>query len=288
MKEDKDAGVAFDGESIRIIVSPSDFAKNNLFYVIETGYIDGELFSGGGHDNLDSFLLLYVCDGEVILDYDNIKYLIKKNSMFVIDCNKHHKLYTHNNKAMWALYLYFNGIQTAGYYDLISKSGITVFEIENKKTIMSLLWQIVSLNQKKAGYAELLTSLNITRILTDVCMFCSNDAIHEAEYPDCVNYTYDYIAKNYNKKITLSMLSELFFVNKYHLSREFKRCAGITINEHLTTIRINKARALLRYSNKSVEEIAIETGFCNATHFIRVFRKNEQVTPLFYRNQWTI
>lgn len=61
---------------------------------------------------------------------------------------------------------------------------------------------------------------------------------------------------------------------------------GITIGNDLTSKRISHAKSMLRFSNDSVENIALDCGFQNAGYFIKVFKKSENMTPLEYRKKW--
>ena len=68
------------------------------------------------------------------------------------------------------------------------------------------------------------------------------------------------------------------------MSREYKKRYGITIIQYLTSLRVSKAKLDLRFTNMSIEEIAVECGFSNASYFGKIFRKYESMTPSEYRN----
>ncbi len=70
------------------------------------------------------------------------------------------------------------------------------------------------------------------------------------------------------------------------LSREFKKYTGTTIHELLLDVRINYATELLKYSDKTVNEITFACGMNHVSHFIRQFQKRTGLTPLAYRQQW--
>ncbi len=276
-------------EIIKAVSAPSVFARETLLYVEETGYIKNGTEAQPADGRPKGYLLLYVIAEEGRLEYQGQCYRLKPHDVIFIDCAKRHR-YAPAPGAGWeVIYLRFSGSAAPGYEKYITDhTSCPVFSIDNQKTVQSLFWQIHSLHSKQADYSELLISMNIIRILTEICMFHLSAPVQAAQYPDVVNYVFHHLNTFYMEKITLDMLAEKFFVNKHYLMREFKRCAGKSIMEYLTEVRLSKAKNLLRYSSKSIEEIAAETGFCHATHFIRTFRRVEQVTPLFYRKQWTI
>lgn len=274
-------------ESIRLSISPSQIAKSTFLYALETGYLEMDNSYSVCLENSNSFLLLLVLDGEGKLIYEDKEYQLNNDDLVLIDCKKYHKYYTINKYGWVILYLYFNGNSACNYYNLISRDMVPIFKVENLKVIASLLWQIVTLHRKYNIHAEHLTSLHITRILTEICMFRDNEAVFDAEFPVFINEVFHHIYHFYHEKITLDLLSQLYQVSKFHLAREFKRCSGTTIKDYLATIRINKAKLLLRYSNESIADIAEKVGFNCSSHFIKHFHKREHTTPLYYRKQWT-
>ena len=54
--------------------------------------------------------------------------------------------------------------------------------------------------------------------------------------------------------------------------------------EYLTTLRLAKARELLMSTQKSILEIAVETGFGNSSYFGKLFKQQHHMTPKQYRS----
>lgn len=72
-------------------------------------------------------------------------------------------------------------------------------------------------------------------------------------------------------------------MNPAYLSRYFKEKTGENFVDYCKTVKLEKARQLLRETNMKIYEIANELGHTNAQHFGTVFRENEGMTPLEYR-----
>lgn len=62
-------------------------------------------------------------------------------------------------------------------------------------------------------------------------------------------------------------------VSAGHLSRQFHHATGLTFREYLTQVRIERAKALLSETGRSITEIAYASGFQSLSQFHRVFRK---------------
>lgn len=61
-------------------------------------------------------------------------------------------------------------------------------------------------------------------------------------------------------------------VSVRQLERLFARHLGVTIDQHYVSLRLAKARALLRQTGLPVVQIGAECGFSNASHFAKVYR----------------
>ena len=96
----------------------------------------------------------------------------------------------------------------------------------------------------------------------------------------------EYLDSHFDEKITLDDLSSHFFINKYYLSKTFKEQYGMSINAYLLNVRITKAKQLLRFTDKTVEEIGFECGLGAAHYFSSKFKEVEGVPPSVYREQW--
>ena len=93
----------------------------------------------------------------------------------------------------------------------------------------------------------------------------------------------DYMNTHYGENISLSLLSEKFFVSKSSLLYIFKRDLKCTPMNFLLNLRIMNAKKLLTTSDKSVAEISRICGFSSPNYFGDIFKLKEQLTPMQYR-----
>ena len=108
----------------------------------------------------------------------------------------------------------------------------------------------------------------------------SADACTDARMIEIMNY----VQANYID-ITLDDLAEKFFLSKPYLSKYIKEKSGMTFGDLVKKIRMKKAKALLKSSNMTVENIAMSVGYQNVEHFNRQFKKAYDMTPMQFRNQ---
>ena len=96
----------------------------------------------------------------------------------------------------------------------------------------------------------------------------------------------DYIYSHIKERITVAMLAEYTGLSESYLSRVFKQNLGISISDYIREKKIEKATHLLRYSDKSIIDIANYLSFSSQSHFIQTFENFTGMTPKKYRNKY--
>jgi two-component system response regulator YesN len=85
--------------------------------------------------------------------------------------------------------------------------------------------------------------------------------------------------------LSMQTLCKDLYISTSYLSANLKRYHDKTFVEHLTDIRIRKAKELLRTTNLKTYEIAEKTGYRDAHYFSLSFRKVASCTPTEFRNR---
>lgn len=92
-----------------------------------------------------------------------------------------------------------------------------------------------------------------------------------------------YIQQHYAEHLTLDDLCRCAGLSKSSLLRTFSKAYGITPYRYLETVRINQAKALLE-QGVAPAEAALQTGFCDQSHFTNYFTSFIGVAPGVYRD----
>ena len=95
----------------------------------------------------------------------------------------------------------------------------------------------------------------------------------------------DYIDAHLGQEITLAELAELVDISQFHFGRLFKRSLGLSPYQYLLQQRVERAKTLLKCTDKPIVEIALECGFNSHSHLGRKFRQLTGITPKTYRTQ---
>ena len=139
------------------------------------------------------------------------------------------------------------------------------------------------------GASVVIGSYNQNRELLVLLM---NESWHPAEHPDRARKKQNllpvrnYLEVHYTEKIVLDELADRFFISKFHLSRVFKEQFGVSIHAYVRNLRITKAKQMLRFTDKKLEDIGYRCGLGAPHYFSRIFRQVEGITPSEFREKW--
>lgn len=95
----------------------------------------------------------------------------------------------------------------------------------------------------------------------------------------------EYMTQHYHENLTLERLSALVHVSPVYLSRLFLKETGHTFIASLTRCRVEQAKRLLRETDLCAYEVGDRVGYGNSKYFLRVFKRQEGVTPGEFRER---
>ncbi len=104
---------------------------------------------------------------------------------------------------------------------------------------------------------------------------------------DRINKVFGYVSDHFGDMIKLSDVASLGHMTETSFSRFFKQITGEPFTDYLNNTRISHACVLLAgRSDRSISEIATESGFRSSTHFNRMFLLKKGCTPSYFRQQY--
>lgn len=92
-----------------------------------------------------------------------------------------------------------------------------------------------------------------------------------------------YLNTHFHEPLSLERLSREYFLSKATLCGKFRRVMHCSIMEYVAGLRLTKAKQLLRYSDKRIEEISEECGYSSPNYFGLIFKKEVGLSPLNFR-----
>ena len=275
--------------SDRILYTPSSFARSSLVHLQEIGSLKALKEHTSSRSNLQSYLFFVVTKGSGVLTYENKEYRLSEGTCAFINCQKPYS-HTTDPENLWSLrWCHFYGPNLPLIYEkYMERGGKPAFRPEDTASFLRVLDALYSF----ASGSDYIRDMRINEELNRLCTLLMAESWHledAAALPNkkaSVIPVKEYLDQHYGEKITLDSLSHQFFINKYYLTRVFKEQFGQSITAYLQSVRITHAKQMLRFSEKSIEQIGLECGMGALHYFSRVFKDVEGVPPSVYRSQW--
>lgn len=274
--------------SNRILYTPSKFARESLIYLQEVGELTALDAHTSKRNNLDSYLCFYVVTGNGKLTYARKEYGMYTGDCAFINCSRE---YSHKTdiKDLWTLrWVHFYGSAVPAIFEKYrERGGRPVFHAVTSDAIKETLVEILAVAASNDYIRDMRINEKLSILLTKIMeeSWHPEDISQSSKHNDLAAVK-GYLDDNYCNRITLEQLAAKFYINIYYLTCTFKEQFGIMINSYIATKRITVAKRLLRFSDKSIEEIATECGFEDYRYFGRIFKKMEGCTPSTYKKKW--
>ena len=272
--------------SNRVLYTASTFARSSLLHLQEIGELTALAPHTSSRSNLSSYLFFTVVSGSGELVYEGRTFPLTAGDCVFIDC---HKPYSHTTDVdLWTLkWIHFYGPTMANIYGKYQERGGRPTFTPESDTFSSLWSSLFSLSTVQDYMRDMRINAELGNLLTLLMVesWHPEDAL-SASKKASVGDVKEYLDTHYTEHITLNDLATHFYINKYYLTRVFKEQFGMSITAYLHSVRITHAKQLLRFTDKTVEEIGLECGIGQLNYFGRVFKEVEGVPPSVYREQW--
>lgn len=278
-------------QSSRILYTPSPFARSSLLHLQEVGVLTATKPHTSKREKLRSYLCFMVEDGDGELVYEGKRFDLKAGDVVFIDC---WKAYSHTTgetegEKLWSLrWCHFYGpSMPAIYAKYCERGGQTVIRAADVSRYASLFSDIYTL----ASSSDYIRDMRINGKLNDLLTLLMEASWHRETFFKAtkkmeISRVKSFLDEHYNEKLSLESVAGYFFIDKYYLARLFKEQYGVTLVTYLQQVRITHAKRMLRFTDKSIEEIGLECGIGELSYFSRVFKKLEGVSPGEFRRLW--
>ena len=274
----------------------NDLKKNldiNYFFTIGSVENTYNLVQRSYHRALELQQYAITLPRDSILNYNNFEQVLLKEQI--------HEVVSYDEilKFVWtkdsdSLLLYID----KSFKDLLQIKGLTPSLVKNTAT--ELLFCIINsakliaetksrfISELEYSFSDIYNMQNID----DICELIKEAAkkiisltIEKNEsISPVIKRILEYVKSNYSCDICLKTLASDLNTNANYLGQLFKEEIGEYFSEYVNTVRINKARELLKNTSISTKDIAINVGYMDVNYFYKVFKKYTGLSPSEFRN----
>ena len=267
--------------------------------VLYWGYFDGAEWWRNYLHVHSFFEICYVIKGKGVFKLDGVKFPLEQGHIFIARPDERHEIIACGEDPLgiffWSYTLVPSNVQQnallTNIFDAFASSSDVI--LENQSRHLQLLEMLCSeMQDKRAGYLLAVESLCKQLILEtarvcvpqkyDYSSYRSNQRSHQ---DNVVNTVIRYLNDNYSEPLKLKEIAAQVYLSERHVSRIFKSVTGSSIKKFASQLRIDIAKQLLLNADKSISDVAYETGFQDVRYFSTVFKKHSGLSPSDFREK---
>jgi AraC family transcriptional regulator, transcriptional activator of pobA len=185
-----------------------------------------------------------------------------------------------------------NADNIANIFPFFNLSGCPVFQISNDelKGVLTLVMRIDKELQGEKSGREKAIKMYLYLLLLEAKRSYERQNKGNVDLPLSENYKLvnryrKLVAQHFLSKRMVNDYAEMLGVSANHLNKTIKENTGQTASGAIREMLLQEAKALLRYSDNSVAEIAYRLDFSDPASFNRFFKALTNETPLVFRNR---
>lgn len=225
------------------------------------------------------YYLIYMLKGSMIMEYDNEKAVMTEGELLVLKPGTRYRNKGEKNSGVNYLWIHFTGYDAEKILDDFSIPLNRICNVGYSGNLLDCwekMFREFILNDKhfsSVSNAVLVEALgSFSRLI--------NSGSGERLMKSVL-----YIHKNYHEKTSVSTLADMENLSEPHYRALFVKHYGKSPVEYITERRIDGVVYLLENTDKTLDEIATLTGFCDAYYMGKQFKKVMGITPGKYRKQ---
>lgn len=240
----------------------------------------------------EGFEIYFLISGDINYFVEKKVYQIRYGDLIITNNHEIHKPNFLSDKLYDRITLHFKPSITTPFsspmFDLLycftnrSKGEQNKISLNDKQleTILRLFNKIEQLYISPKDGDEILKLNYLIELLVYINRIFINSSYNDENQniPPKLIPILDFIDNNLEGNLSLSALEKKFFIDKFYLSRIFKKSTGSTIHDYIIYKRISKAKILLS-EGFSVTESCYKSGFNDYSNFLRIFKKTVGVSP---------
>ena len=229
-------------------------------------------------------VLAYCLNGSFLFFVDRENYIVMQNQMALLPANAIHTCRALAEKPMVLLVF---PIKASCH----GQNLFTFFDMNRDALIVNMDEEkVLSVYNEMSAFTEsdvpTLSKLKQNAGAMALCTYYVEARIEAEKKEVACKAVLSYIEQQIDKDISLDELSGILHYNPVRFSQKFKEETGVSPIRYVSLLRIKKAAKQLCFSQKSIREIAQESGFMNPYYFRNFFAKYIGLSPEDFRSRY--
>ncbi len=157
--------------------------------------------------------------------------------------------------------------------------------LDESGRVLQALERVIQEFSKAGATDKALADILLAELLLHVASIVQNTSI-KANVRSYVQRAVDYIAAHLCTDFRVGDIAEEVNIAPNYLQRIFKQTMGVTLVEYINQQRIERSKWLLMYTDDTIVDVAIASGFNSRQHFFRVFNSMMNMSPQQFRQEY--
>ncbi|WP_022766091.1 AraC family transcriptional regulator [Butyrivibrio sp. XPD2006] len=179
--------------------------------------------------------------------------------------------------------------ESLNYY--ASGYGLAILKALSRKAAEESGLSVITIDEITQKYTQLSSATNNadlqvryqTDMIIELTKAVHNHKLSLDKYSPSMQRVLEYINLHLGDHISNEDLSANANMSISHLAKVFKKETGVTMTEYIALLRCKKAANLLKKTNLPIQEISSYVGYSDNNYFVKVFKKNYDMTPTEFR-----
>lgn len=255
-------------------LGPSDLEENGNGVIIAGHFNKPDTYAVKRPEGRGDWLVAYTIGGQGYFVVSGVKSLCGAGDIALLKAGTPHEYGTERGMRWNFVWAHFSPTMTET--GLLPDDRLIVHRVENgssRKRIYRAFKRIVSDFGERGPYWDELCANALREILLLLAGRMSK------QLDPRIEETIRLLSGGMREPVRIDALARAIGLSPSRLSHLFKETTGLSIVESLNGMRVRQAALLLRHTDRSASEIALDVGFTNYNHFLKQFRKRYGVNP---------
>ena len=251
------------------------------------------------HQNIhthDYYQIWYILKGHCEHKIDNHNFTLIEGDLIVIPPFSYHSMHNGSDDLMVVGIDFSETFLSAIDNDnsilmscinplfLREKERVSIFNSD--KYLKDLITEMFKEYYDRTTFYEVIIKSNLLKLIVMLERMSLRDEDTQTDgHKLAVAEVLKYIHNNISTKIKIEDICETTNLSPTSLGVYFKKITGKTVIEYINTIKIDKAKQLLKETDMNITSISYELGFNDSAYFNRVFKKITSLSPKDYRKK---
>ena len=231
------------------------------------------------------YQLLYLSAGKACFCLEGRMQEIPAGYMVLYRPGESQQYYYYAKDTPEVYWIHFSGFEAAHILDKIGFSDVHVLSCGMSFHYPELFRQIIQELQLKRPCFEELLCCYLQQIFTEIHRNQLEISADKYRHMEDMEAAVHFFNEFFTQDISIGQNARENHMRVSWFIRSFRHYMGMTPMQYITSIRINKARELLKNTDYSIQEISALSGYENPLYFSRIFHKQTGYSPSRYRRE---